>query len=177
MNHIACAVVLSTFHIMPEQSFAFSLQSWNWTNYLKFKRLLLYQMSYLRTYQDVLLLLLHTLLGYKIQHTSCLLPCELLNHTSRIRSSLLRLYCYIAFPCEVRLCNYPLVFQHSRVWFDTARPPQSIRTHRPALFVSFRTYITHLLPTAILLTGIAYGDGRDNPYLGLYRWTIAGAVT
>ena len=78
----------------------FLLQSWNRTNYLKFKRLLLYQMSYLRTYQDVLLLLLHILLGYKIQHTSCLLPCGLLNHASRIRLSLLRLHCYIAFPCE-----------------------------------------------------------------------------
>ena len=63
-----------------------------------------------RTYQDVLLLLLHILLGYKIQHTSCLLPCELLNHASRIRSSLLRLHCYIAFPCRVRLCNYLLAF-------------------------------------------------------------------
>jgi hypothetical protein len=38
------------------------------------------------------------------------LPCGLLNHTSRLRSSLHRSYCYLAFPCEVRLNNYPLTF-------------------------------------------------------------------
>jgi hypothetical protein len=52
------------------------------------------------TYQDVLPLSLHILLGYKIQHTSCLSACDLINHASRIRLSLLRLQCYIAFSCE-----------------------------------------------------------------------------
>jgi hypothetical protein len=80
----------------------------------------------------------------------------------------------------------PISFQHSRVWFDTARPPQSIRTHRLALFVSFRTYITHLLPTAILLTGDAFGNAEtsltwaciDEPLLAQLRRSLCfGRIT
>ena len=112
MNHIPFGVVLSTFHMMPGQSLRFyGLQSWDRTNYLHILKMLLYQMSYLqRTYQDVLSLSLHNLLGCKIQHTSCLSACGLINHASRIRLSLLRLHCQIAFPCEVRLNDYLLVY-------------------------------------------------------------------
>jgi len=50
------------------------------------------------------------LVRYRIQHTSCLLPCGLLNHASSLPSSVQLLHCYLAFPCEVRLNNYPLTF-------------------------------------------------------------------
>lgn len=72
--HSLASVVLSIFKHIPEQSFAFELQSWNRTNYLHFLKKSLYQMSYLRTYQDVLLQLLHTLLDteYNTPHVFCL---------------------------------------------------------------------------------------------------------
>ena len=45
---------------------------------------MLYQMSYIATYDDVLPQLLHNLLDYTIQHTKYLLPRELLSLVSRL---------------------------------------------------------------------------------------------
>lgn len=90
--------VLSTFHMLPEQSFAFVVQyrSWTYIDSLSWNWLTVSQIANLpRCAAPVA----PYLVRYRIQHTSCLLPCGLLNHTSRIRSSLHRLYCYLAFPC------------------------------------------------------------------------------
>ena len=70
-------------------------------------------MSYFaKTYQDVLLQLLHTLLDteYNTPHVFCLAGYSTILHESGASVLLLRLYCYFAFPCEVRLSNYPLTF-------------------------------------------------------------------
>lgn len=99
----------------------------------------------------MLLLLLHILLGYKILHTSCLLPCELLNHALRIRLSLLRLHCYIAFPCEVRLCNYLLAFStHCVSMYWLGHYSNYISPIGSDAILS--DHYHNLLPTAILLT-------------------------
>lgn len=50
------------------------------------------------------------LVRYEIQHSSCLLPCGLLNRISSLPSSVQLSYYRFAFPCEVRLSDYPLVF-------------------------------------------------------------------
>ncbi len=108
--HSLASEVLSTFHMLPEQSFAFC-----------FAKLELNQLPIVHqtiALPDELFANLPRcaapvapyLVRYRIQHTSCLLPCGLLNHTSRIRGYLPRLYCYLAFPCRVRLNNYLLTF-------------------------------------------------------------------
>lgn len=71
MNHIAFAVVLSTFHMMPGQSLRFC-----WTAKLDSNQLPTFpkkvalpnELFAKLTYQDVLSLSLHILLGCKIQH-------------------------------------------------------------------------------------------------------------
>ena len=64
------------------------------------------------TYQDVLLQLLHTLLDteYNTPHVFCLAGYSTILHGSGASVLLLRLYCYLAFPCEVRLNNHTLTF-------------------------------------------------------------------
>lgn len=135
------------------------MQSWDRTNYLHFTRTLLYQMSYLRTYQDVLLLLLHILLGYKIQHTSCLLPCELLNHTSRIRSkcppsSFVLLSC---LSLRGQTQQLPVNIQQSQCWCALVWVPPHLVTHRfgSVTYPFGPSTITYCLP----------------PF---YRWTLSG---
>ena len=76
--------MLSTFHNIPEQSFAFNIKEGIEPSPIPLKGIAL-PLSYLRTYEDVLLQLHHTLLGYSIQHTYCLSSCGLLNLTSSIR--------------------------------------------------------------------------------------------
>ena len=59
-------------------------------------------MSYnAKTYQDVLLQLLHTLLDteYNTPHVFCLAGYLTILHESRASVLFLRLYCYLAFPC------------------------------------------------------------------------------
>lgn len=102
--------------------------------------------------------LLHKLLVYKIQHISCLSSCGLLNHTLRFRSSLYRLYCYIAFSCQIKLCNYPLAFG-TRYFGCLEYGRQSISHSPSASGLSFRTLKHNLLLTTILLMvplGIAW---------------------
>jgi hypothetical protein len=133
MNHIPCGVVLSTFHIMPEQSLRFWVAKLESNQLPTFpKKVALPDELFARTYQDVLLLLLHILLGYKIQHTSCLLPCELLNHTSRIRSkclpsSFVLLSC-LSLPGQTQ--QLPVNIQQSQCWFALAWVPPHLATHR-----------------------------------------------
>ena len=107
--HSLASEVLSTFHMLPEQTFAFVVQYRSWTciDSLRGNCITIMQIANLpRCAAPVA----PYLVRYRIQHTSCLLPCGLLNHTSRLRSSLHRWYCYLAFPCEVRLNNYLLTF-------------------------------------------------------------------
>lgn len=54
-----------------------------WTHRRFLNRELLYQMSYIATYYDVLPQLLHDLLSHKIQHTMYLSSCGLLSRSSR----------------------------------------------------------------------------------------------
>lgn len=50
------------------------------------------------------------LVRHKIQHSSCLLPCELLNHASRIRNHPSSLALPSCLSLRVRLNDYPLVY-------------------------------------------------------------------
>ena len=107
--HSLASVVLTTFHILPEQSFAFIIKEGFEPSPIPQHR----NCSTTELFANLprcAAPVAPYLVRYRIQHTSCLLPCGLLNHTSRVRSSLHRLYCYLAFPCEVRLNNYPLTF-------------------------------------------------------------------
>jgi len=54
------------------------------------------------------------LVRYRIQHSSCLSPCGILNRISSLPSSVQLLCCQLAFPCCVRLVDYPLVFSIHR---------------------------------------------------------------
>ena len=86
-NSLTCQV-LSTFHNIPEQSFAFyGCKSRNWTCYLHILKMLLYQMSYFANLPRCAVPVAPYLVRYRIQHTSCLLPCELLNGFSSLPSS------------------------------------------------------------------------------------------
>lgn len=82
--HSLASEVLSTFHMLPEQSFAFvvSKKDLNLRRFLIME--LLYQLSYLRTYQDVLLQLLHSLLAtkYNTPHVFCLAGYSTILHES-----------------------------------------------------------------------------------------------
>ena len=107
--HSLASEVLSTFHMLPEQSFAFVVQyrSWTYIDSLLWNWLTISQIANLpRCAAPVA----PYLVRYRIQHTSCLLPCGLLNHASSLPSSVQLLHCYLAFPCEVRLNNYLLTF-------------------------------------------------------------------
>ena len=107
--HYLAVEVLTTFHMLPEQSFAFVYQNRSWT----YADPLEEDCSTAELFANLprcAAPVAPYLVRYRIQHTSCLLPCGLLNHTSRFRSSLHRLYCYLAFPCRVRLNNYLLTF-------------------------------------------------------------------
>ena len=107
--HSLASEVLSTFHMLPEQTFAFVVQYRSWTciDSLRGNCITIMQIANLpRCAAPVA----PYLVRYRIQHTSCLLPCGLLNHASSLPSSVQLLHCYLAFPCEVRLNNYPLTF-------------------------------------------------------------------
>ena len=71
--HCLATVVLSTFHMLPEQSFAFCIKEGFEPSPIPQNGIAL-PLSYLRTYQDVLLQLLHTLLDteYNTPHAFCL---------------------------------------------------------------------------------------------------------
>lgn len=99
-DSLACQV-LSAFHNVPGQSFAFCIHDGNRTHYRLINSQKLYQMSYVANLPWCAVPVAPYLVRYRIQHTTCLSPCGILNDTSRIRSSvlLLRLYCYLAFPC------------------------------------------------------------------------------
>ena len=84
--HCLTTVVLSTFQYVPEQSFAFVVQYRNWTYIvsLEGKCITIMQIANLpRCAAPVA----PYLVRYRIQHTSCLLPCELLNGFSSLPSS------------------------------------------------------------------------------------------
>lgn len=107
--HSLASEVLSTFHMLPEQSFAFDYQRRIWT----FADSLEGNCSTTELFANLprcAAPVAPYLVRYRIQHTSCLLPCGLLNHASSFPSSVQLLHCYLAFPCEVRLNNYPLTF-------------------------------------------------------------------
>ena len=107
--HSLASEVLSIFHIAPDQSFAFVIQirNWTWIDSLRDCCFTFKQFANLPRCADPVA---PYLVRYRIQHTSCLLPCGLLNHASSLPSSVQLLHCYLAFPCEVRLNNYPLTF-------------------------------------------------------------------
>lgn len=107
--HSLSSVALDHFHMLPEQSFAFVRQTRNWTQIDSLRNCCITIMQFANLPRCAAPVAPY-LVRYRIQHTSCLLPCGLLNHTSRFRLSLHRLYCYLAFPCEVRLNNYLLTF-------------------------------------------------------------------
>ena len=107
--HSLSSEVLSIFHIAPDQSFAFVIQirNWTWIDSLRDCCFTFKQFANLPRCADPVA---PYLVRYRIQHTSCLLPCGLLNHASSLPSSVQLLHCYLAFPCEVRLNNYLLTF-------------------------------------------------------------------
>lgn len=107
--HSLASEVLSIFKHIPEQTFAFVVQYriWTYIDSLRGNCITIMQIANLpRCAAPVA----PYLVRYRIQHTSCLLPCGLLNHASSLPSSVQLSHCYLAFPCEVRLNNYPLTF-------------------------------------------------------------------
>jgi hypothetical protein len=138
------------------------------------------------TYLDVLLLSLHILLGYKIQHTYCLLPCGLLNVTSSLGlapSTLVMLRCLCL---RAQTMQLPVSIQQSLDGYVAAWPPQPLSTHRTALCASFRTTtLTYCLPPYYgrgLLSDYSESNLTqaclDGPLLALaYRKLSFGTVT
>lgn len=87
------------------------------------------------------------------------------------------LVCIAALPFRAndQTRQLPISLQHSSAWCVTARPPQSLGTHRLALFPSFRTVTLTYCLAPFYWRRVAFGLLRVNSDLGLYRWTISGA--
>jgi hypothetical protein len=87
----------------------------------------------------VLLQLLHTLLDTEYNTPHIFL---LAGYSIMLRGSGYPFFACIAtlpFRAYDQTRQLPISLQHSSAWCVMARPPQSLGTHRPALFPSFRT--------------------------------------
>ena len=119
------------------------------------------------------------LVRYEIQHSSCLLPCELLNVSSRIRDTHPLWRWYSAFLREQSDSYLPISLQHSVSLAATCESANPLTSHRLALMHILSDRSPNLLPTSAM----AYEGGcfrvfrRVIPDLGLYRRTVSGAGT
>ena len=173
-NSLACQV-LSTFHNIPEQSFAFCIKEGFEPSPIPHNGIAL-PLSYLRTYQDVLLQLLHTLLDteYNTPHAFCLASYSTVFQVSPHRFNYQT--STQPFCANSRTLYLPVDHQHSQVWYVIAWPPQPLGTHRLALFLSFRTITpAYCLSPTITVTRVAFALRRVNPDPGLHKWTLASA--
>jgi len=130
----------------------------------------------LRTYQDVLFQLLHILLDteYNTPHAFCLASYSTVFQVSPHRFNYQT--STQPFCANSRTLYLPVDHQHSQVWYVIAWPPQPLRTHRLALFVSFRTITpAYCLSPTITVTKVAFALRRVNPDPGLHKWTLASA--
>ena len=109
--HSLASVVLSTFHNVPGQSFAFVSIAGVEPAVDSLEGNCLYHLAILRTYFDVLPQLLHILLDteYNTPTVFCLAGYSTSFHVSGCYS-LQRSRCYHAFACGLRLCSYLLTF-------------------------------------------------------------------
>ena len=101
------------------------------------------------------------------------MPCELLNGSSSLPSSVQLLHCYVAFACgsDSVTTGWSLVF-NSLVCCSLAT---TASWNSPTGSVPILSdYNTVLLPTAFLRTGLAFALQRVKPNPSLFRWTIAG---
>lgn len=101
-----------------------------------------------------------SLVRLKIQHTSCLSPCELLNVSSRIRGiPFLSGDDILPFCANSRTHIYLLVFQHSVSLAAIREGANLLTPHRMALVLSFQTdYLTYCLPPALVCDGGCFRD-------------------
>ncbi len=85
-NSLACQV-LSTFHNIPEQSFAFWFAKLESNQLPTFPKKVALPNELFANLPRCAVPVAPYLVRYRIQHTSCLLPCELLNGFSSLPSS------------------------------------------------------------------------------------------
>ena len=151
MNHIPCGVVLSTFHIVPEQSFAFVIQTRIWTQidslrdccftikqFVNLPRCATPVASYPFEIQNTT-----HLMSFALRATQ---PCFA---DPVIPSSLALLHC---LSLRGQTLQLPISIQHSLFWLFGVWTPIHFPLTDWLWGLSFRTLKHNLLPTAILLT-------------------------
>ena len=111
------------------------------------------------------------LVRYRIQHTTCLSPCGILNDTSSLRcnpSTLVLLQAFLREQSDSVTISWSSVF-NSLVCCSSATTASWNSTIGSGPILS--DYNTVLLPTAFLRTGLAFGLLRVKSNPDLFRWT------
>ena len=156
-------------------AFLFVRRTWTFSSFLN--RKMIYHWS-ITTYCDVLTQLLHTLLEYKIQHTTYL--------SSRgVISRLLRSVFVLLHPLTTQTALLPLVATPRTITLPFLIPIGKLvllwSRHHPLLSThpgSLAGQSMHVLPTALasrLHPPVLSVNAGSPQWAGLHSWTIAGA--
>lgn len=135
-------------------------------------------LSYIHaTYQDVLSQLLRILLDtkYNTPHVFLLAGYSTVLQVSgypfNFRTAVL------PFCANSQTIQLPVVLQHSQVWYVAVQPPQPLRTHRSALFLSFRTTTpAYCLSPTFFSDEACFRTMPSHALPGLHGWTLTSAV-